>query len=598
MIASEINGKPETERPQWGNGLEFLMSCVAMSVGLGNIWRFPFTAYENGGGAFLIPYIIILTVIGRPLYYMEMTLGQFSNRGNVRFFKSLSPYLKGVGYGQVVGSVCVATYYCCLMAITLFYLVHSFTGDLPWGTCQDEWTEELNAINKRCVDATAKGDDNTNDTRETISSSELFFTKEVLKEITDLSDGIGMPEWRLTLCLLVSWVITFLVSVRGVQSSGKASYFLALFPYVIMITLLIRAATLEGAAEGMYYFIKTDWAKLAEPDVWYAAVTQCFFSLNVGFGSIIMFSSYNAFDHNINRDALIVTTLDTFTSLLSGVTIFGILGNLAHNLGVTPDKVINSGGTGLAFISYPDAIAKMEAVPWLFAILFFFMLFVLGVGSLVALHGTANTVVQDIFPKLAGWKVSACTATAGFLIGLMYVTPGGQFMLNLVDYFGGTFIIFIFTVLEVTGVAWVYGLENFCLDLEFMLKRKVSPYWRITWGLITPFLLIIIFVYFCAKLERLKYAGHDYPDGILGFGWAVLGVSVGQFLLWIVWYVFRNRSYGFPEMINKTFTHENWGPTGQARLESWKKFKEDALQEKRKKGKSFFWHYFDILIGR
>jgi solute carrier family 6 amino acid transporter-like protein 5/7/9/14 len=147
-----------------------------MSVGLGNIWRFPFTAYENGGGAFLIPYIIILTVIGRPLYYMEMTLGQFSNRGNVRFFKSLSPYLKGVGYGQVVGSVCVATYYCCLMAITLFYLVHSFTGDLPWGTCQDEWTEELNAINKRCVDATAKGDDNTNDTRETISSSELFFT--------------------------------------------------------------------------------------------------------------------------------------------------------------------------------------------------------------------------------------------------------------------------------------------------------------------------------------------------------------------------------------------------------------------------------------
>lgn len=71
------------------------MSCVAMSVGLGNIWRFPFTAYENGGGAFLIPYIIILTIIGRPLYYMEMSLGQFSNRGNIKFFKSLSPYLKG-----------------------------------------------------------------------------------------------------------------------------------------------------------------------------------------------------------------------------------------------------------------------------------------------------------------------------------------------------------------------------------------------------------------------------------------------------------------------------------------------------------------------
>lgn len=93
------------------------------------------------------------------------------------------------------------------------------------------------------------------------------FSKEVLKEITDISDGIGSPEWRLTLCLLASWIVTFLVSVKGVQSSGKASYFLALFPYVIMITLLIRAATLEGAADGMYYFIKTDWAKLLEADV-------------------------------------------------------------------------------------------------------------------------------------------------------------------------------------------------------------------------------------------------------------------------------------------------------------------------------------------
>nr|XP_008196787.1 PREDICTED: sodium-dependent nutrient amino acid transporter 1 [Tribolium castaneum] len=592
------NKGDERERAQWGNGLEFLMSCVAMSVGLGNIWRFPFTAYENGGGAFLIPYIIILTLIGRPLYYMEMSLGQFSNRGNIRFFKSLSPYLKGVGYAQVIGAGFVATYYCCLMAITLFYLVNSFTGDLPWSTCKEEWLADLDKEHKQCVDAIATTSNNTKANYTAVSSSEVYFTKEVLKEITDISDGIGTPEWRLTLCLLASWIITFLVSVKGVQSSGKASYFLALFPYVIMITLLIRAATLEGAADGMYYFIKTDWAKLAEADVWYAAVTQCFFSLNVGFGSIIMFASYNNFEHNINRDALIVTTLDTFTSLLSGATIFGILGNLAHNMGVTPDLVIKSGGTGLAFISYPDAIAKMEAVPWLFAILFFFMLFVLGVGSLVALHGTVNTVVQDLFPKLKSWQVSAYTASGGFLIGLMYVTPGGQFMLNLVDHYAGTFLIFVFAVLEVAAVAWVYGLENFCLDLEFMSKKKVSVYWRMTWGLITPALLFIIFVYFCVRNERLSYASYPYPDGVLAFGWAILGVSVAQFIMWIVYYIYKNRDYGFPEMVNKTFGHENWGPVGQTRRENWKKFKEDALQKRRNQNKSFSRKYLDALIGR
>lgn len=94
-----------------------------------------------------------------------------------------------------------------------------------------------------------------------------FYRIEVLRQTDDISTGIGSPDWRLTLCLLASWVVTFLVSVRGVKSSGKASYFLALFPYVIMITLLIRAATLEGAVDGMKYFIETDFDKLKEASV-------------------------------------------------------------------------------------------------------------------------------------------------------------------------------------------------------------------------------------------------------------------------------------------------------------------------------------------
>ncbi|KAH1025089.1 hypothetical protein HUJ05_009886 [Dendroctonus ponderosae] len=443
-------------RAQWGNSVEFLMSCIAMSVGLGNIWRFPFTAKENGGGAFLIPYIIVLTVIGRPLYYMEMALGQFSSRGNVKMYEKLSPVLKSIGFGQLIGSVCVATYYCCLMAITLFYLAHSFTfSELPWTQCKDSWNEYLTEIAGYCVPST--GDYTIEPNRTSITSSELWFRIEVLRQTDDISNGIGSPDWRLTLCLLASWVVTFLVSVRGVKSSGKASYFLALFPYVIMITLLIRAATLEGAGNGMFYFIDTDFDKLKEASVWYAAVTQCFFSLNVGFGSIIMYSSYNPFKHNINRDALIVTTLDTFTSLLSGTTIFGILGNLAYNLGTDMADVISGGGTGLAFISYPEAIARFNNVPWLFAILFFFMLFVLGVGSLVALQNCLNTVIKDAFPSIPSWVISVATASGMFLIGLMYVTPGGQYMLDLVDHFGGTFIIFVFAILEVLAIVFLYG---------------------------------------------------------------------------------------------------------------------------------------------
>ncbi|CAG9774079.1 unnamed protein product [Ceutorhynchus assimilis] len=563
----------EENRAQWGGSFEFLMSCIAMSVGLGNIWRFPFTAKENGGGAFLIPYIIVLTVIGRPLYYMEMALGQFSSKGNVKMYEKLSPVLKGIGFGQLIGSICVATYYCCLMAITLFYLSHSFTNNLPWTTCQESWEPYLKNISRVCVSSLDKSENATGNN--TVSSSELWFRLEVLKQIDDISDGIGTPEWRLTLCLLASWIVTFLVSVRGVKSSGKASYFLALFPYVIMIALLIRAATLQGAGDGMFYFIETDWNKLLDASVWYAAVTQCFFSLNVAFGSIIMYSSYNPFNHNINRDALVVTTLDTFTSLLSGATIFGILGNLAYELGVHPSKVISGGGTGLAFISYPEAIAKFNNVAFLFAILFFFMLFVLGIGSLVALQSSVNTVIKDAFPNLKSWMISAGTATVLFCIGLMYVTPGGQYMLDLVDHFGGTFIVFVFAIFEVYAVVFLYGLENFCMDVEYMTNKKVGIYWRVCWGLIMPILLVTIFIYFVCTLPTLTYGIYrlEYPEGLLAFGWCILGICLLQAALWIGYYT------SFKTEI-PVFSTENWGPSGVKRTDDWKRYKQMELDRR------------------
>ncbi|XP_060521730.1 sodium-dependent nutrient amino acid transporter 1-like [Cylas formicarius] len=584
-IAESPSDLPEKKRAQWGNGLEFLMSCIAMSVGLGNIWRFPFTAKENGGGAFLIPYIIVLTVIGRPLYYMEMSLGQFSSRGNVKMYEKLSPVLKGIGYGQLIGTICVATYYCCLMAITLIYLINSFTSDLPWTSCLDSWNDYLNEVQADCIPSVPDPNHPVGRWSRNISSSELWFRREVLKSKDDISDGIGAPDWRLTLALLGSWAITFIVSMRGVKSSGKFSYFLALFPYVIMITLLIRASTLEGAGDGMMYFIETEWSKLLEADVWYAAVTQCFFSLNVGFGSIIMYSSYNAFDHNINRDALVVTTLDTFTSLLAGSTIFGILGNLAKELDVHPSQVVSSGGTGLAFISYPEAIAKFNKVPWLFAILFFFMLFVLGVGSLVALQSCVNTVVKDAFPKVKAWIISAGSASAMFLIGLLYVTPGGQYVLDLVDHFGGTFIIFVFAILEVTAVVYLYGLDNFCTDIEFMSKSKVGPYWRICWGLITPVLLIVIFVYFVATLQPLKYGdGLLYPTSLTAFGWSILGIGVLQMFFWVGYYLCSNREYPGAQVFARTFSTETWGPDDADNYDEWKKFKHQKKLNKAKTG--------------
>jgi len=204
------------------------------------------------------------------------------------------------------------------------------------------------------------------------------FRKEVLREHGSLADGIGEPNWTLVVFLAISWSMVFLTLVKGVKSSGKASYVLAIFPYIVLSILLVRALTLPGSLNGIKYFLTPQWDQLLNPKVWYAAVTQVFFSLSVCFGNIIMYSSYNKFGHNVYRDANIVCTLDTFTSLLAGCCIFGILGHLAHEIGVEDVSTVVKGGAGLAFISYPEAIAKFKTLPQLFSVLFFLMLYMLG----------------------------------------------------------------------------------------------------------------------------------------------------------------------------------------------------------------------------
>lgn len=129
----------------------------------------------------------------------------------------------------------------------------------------------------------------------------LLFRKEILKETDSIHNGIGSPNWQLVICLVFAWTFIGGILIKGVKSSGKASYFLAVFPYFVMTILLIRAVTLPGAIDGMMYFIRPQWDKMFEAKVWYSAVTQVFYSMAVCFGSIIMYSSYNRFDQNIYK---------------------------------------------------------------------------------------------------------------------------------------------------------------------------------------------------------------------------------------------------------------------------------------------------------
>ncbi|KAL1497741.1 hypothetical protein ABEB36_008647 [Hypothenemus hampei] len=486
------------------------------------------------------------------------------------------------------------------MAITLFYLINSFTSNLPWSTCNPSWENVTWVQNQNITCIPSNGEGVTPEPgRVEISSAELYFRIDVLKEYADLSEGIGTPDWQLTLCLLASWIVTFAVCAKGIQSSGKASYFLAIFPYVILFSLLIRAVTLEGSGRGILYFINPQWEQLLNAKVWYNAVTQCFFSLNIGFGSVSMYASYNGFRHNVYRDAMVVTLLDTGTSLLAGTIIFGILGNLANKMQVEVSEVVKSGGTGLAFISYPEAIARFEAVPWLFAILFFVMLFVLGVGSLVAMQGCAFTVVLDAFPHLKTWHVSLATAIAGFITGLVFVTPGGQWIFTMIDFYGGTFIFYFMNIMEVLSILWWYGLENVCLDIEFMTRRKPGIYWRLCWYIFIPGVMIFVLSYFLITFEPLQYENKDYPTHIMAWGWALLGFGLIQPLNWFFVDFFKKlKTQSFKDAFSSMFSHAGWGPKDPKRNQEWQEFKTLRNADRVLKLRSWIQEKLCILIGK
>ncbi|XP_052860323.1 sodium-dependent nutrient amino acid transporter 1-like [Anopheles cruzii] len=549
VAAAEKPEKPE--RQQWNNGVEFLMSCIALSVGLGNVWKFPSTAFRNGGGAFVIPYLIVLLVVGRPIYYLEMVMGQFSSRGSVKVY-DVSPIMRGIGIAQMVSICVVIVYYAATIATAIRFFIASFESPLPWSSCDVTWT------GYNCVNSSNSGPTESFDNSLPVkTSAELFYTHSVTGEGLLAEGEFGAPDWKLTLCLLFIWVAMTFMMIKGIRGSGKVAYFLALFPYVVLISFAIYAFTLEGAGEGLKYFITPDWDKLLDANVWKEAVSQCFFSLSICFGGVIAFSSYNNFSNNIYRDAMIISWLDTFTSLLSGSLVFAIIGHLGHLTNETDYTKVVYPGSGLTFITYPDALAKFEHVPNLFALLFFFMLLVLGVGSCTGLINSVITALHDSTPRLRTWKTVVVISVLGFALGLLFVTPSSAKMLDYFDYYAVQFVTLTSGIFELIAFCWLYGFRNVARDIQFMLKRRTGMMWQACWRFVTPLMLVVVLVIGLVQSQRPQGIGDVYHV----FGWLIYVAALVPIPLW-GWFALRKRTEStlWKRVVAATKPLSDWGP--------------------------------------
>merc|ERR1719186_1008388 len=357
------------------------------------------------------------------------------------------------------------------------------------------------------------------------SSSGQYLRRSVLNEADSIEPhNFTSISGGLFLSLLAAWIIVFLCCLKGIKSTGKVVYFTAIFPYVVLLILLVRAVTLDGASQGIYFYLLPDWSRLADIKVWEGAAVQIFFSLSIGGGGLITLSSYNKFHNNLLRDTIIVCVGNCMTSFIAGFAIFSVLGFMASELGVDVQDVAK-GGTGLAFEAYPDLVTRLP-LPTLWAILFFLMLFTLGLDSQFALVETILTGILDFLPALRPKKtlVVGAVCMIGFIVGLPLTCPGGPYLLDLLDYYAASWPYLFIGLMELVIVSYIYGYDNYVNDLYEMTRlswvdKGLRMFMKPFYWVVSPLVIFIIFCFSWANYEPLTKGDYEYPPWANGIGW-------------------------------------------------------------------------------
>ncbi|MEN2465558.1 sodium-dependent transporter [Ornithinibacillus sp. JPR2-1] len=486
-------------RSQWGTRAGFILAAVGSAIGLGNIWRFPAVAYENGGGAFLIPYLFALLTAGIPILIMEFTIGH-KHRGSAPLsFRRMNKKTEFIGWWAVLVAFVISTYYSVIIAWAMSYSVFSF--NLNWG--EDTGGFLMEEYLQRTV---APG------------------------EIGSMVPGVLIP-------LLLVWVITLGILFKGVKKGIEIAnriFIPALI--VIFLIIVIRAITLPGALDGLEAFFTPDFSKIMSADVWVAAYGQIFFSLSIAFAIMITYSSYLPKKSDITNNAFITGFGNSSFEILAGIGVFGVLGFMAAQQGVGVDEVV-SAGIGLAFVVFPEIINQFPGLNSLFGFLFFASLVLAGLSSLISITETYVAGLVDKF-KISRTKAVAFGGGLAALISLLFATQGGLYFLDAADYFINQFGVALIGLVEVVLIAWILrqlkGLKEHANEISDI---KLGSWWTISLTIITPLVLGFMMV---RLLKQNLLKEFNTPTGnyegfsdafILWGGWAV---AIGALVIGII----------------------------------------------------------------
>lgn len=485
------------QRETWGLRSAFILAAIGSAVGLGNIWRFPYIAYESGGGAFLIPYLVALLTAGIPFLFFDYAIGHRMRSGAPLAMRRMSRFAEPIGWVQVIINILIAVYYAVIVA---------WAGMFTWYSVNQSWGEE----------------------------PEAFFMNDFLQYDAEA------PAWSfdfvgtLTIVLAVVWILVILIMALGVQRGISAvSKFFVPMLIVLFVIMVVRALFLTGASTGLEAFFTPDWSALTNPTVWVNAYGQIFFSLSIAFGIMITYSSYLKPRTNLTGSGLVVGFSNSAFEVLAGIGVFATLGYLAVSSGVAVDEVAGS-GIGLAFIAFPSIISMMPGGA-LFGVLFFGCLVLAGFTSLISIVEVIVAAIQD---KFAMSRRSASIGTGVVLAVLslaFFPTTSGLTTLDIVDKFVNSVGIVGIAVVSLISVGWLMRKMPMLRDhLNSVSSFRVGWIWLICTTIITPIVLGIMFGQELKTLITEGYGGYDALD-IAVFGWgSVAFMIVGSILFSLI----------------------------------------------------------------
>ncbi len=445
----------ETQKSEWNSNLAFMMAMIGSAVGLGNIWRFPNVLYSNGGGSFMIPYIVSLFLLGISFVLVEYAVGFKFKRSLARILFAVNKKLEPVAWFILLVVFLITTYYVCVVGWDLIYIVLSITK--AWGANPD-----------------------------------LFFANNVLQS-TDAISGIFKIVPGVLASVFVIWFLAWFIIKRDLNDGiGKVSKILLPVLCAIVAGIVIFSLTLPGASIGYSQIFTPDWSALTNFNVWLAAFGQIVFSLSLGIAIAMTYASYLPNGSKLVDNAILVAFSNSGFEVFNSIGIFSILGFMALSSGIPFNELVTE-GTGLAFVVFPQVFNTMGSIGYVVGPLFFLCILFAGITSVIALlEGVCYSISEKFL--IDRKKTATAVCIVGFLISTLFATGIGSTLLGIFDGFLNNFALLFAVLVECIIFGWIYKFDDLIETLNNNSSIKVGKTWKTVIKYILPICIFSLWV--------------------------------------------------------------------------------------------------------